>query len=306
MAVARLRKPEYEPTVVLGIAARDYLSERRRMGTLAAESLKSIRSRLDRYVDDMGFHRDAADVTRAEATEWLASLELSARSVRAYASAVRGLYGWLVGRGHGVIDPFYGVQLPRTDRHTPVTLNPDEVGLAFDAARDSRERLLVSLMVQEGLRAGEVVRLHLAHVDRRRKTMLLRGKGNKERTVPMTAQTERNLVRYLAEWPPVPGRPVIRSHHDRVSAVQSDTVSRLMSQLLYRAGVKRGPGDLITGHAFRRTAASDVLEAADGDIQVVKEFLGHESIMTTQVYLRGVPPRRLREAMMGHDYGGRA
>lgn len=305
--MTRSPKPQYEPTMQLGMAVRDYLSERRRMGTLSRSSIASYRYRLWAFLEAMGSHRDAADVTRAEATEWLASLEAAPRSVRAHASAVRGLYRWLADRGTAVTDPFFGVKLPGLDRHAPVTLDGDDVAEVFAQCADSRERLLVSLMVQEGLRAGEVVALQLSHVDRKRQTMLVRGKGNKERTVPFTAQTEANLAAYLRDVPPVLGVPIIRAQTlNVVAGITVGTLSRIMSDLLYRAGVKRGPGDLITGHALRRTAASDVLEACDGDIQVVQQFLGHESIMTTQQYLRAVPPRRLREAMQGRTYGGMA
>lgn len=293
-------------TMEIGNAVRDYLSERRRMRTLAPRSLVAFRYRLWNFADAMGATTDAADISRDEATEWLADLDLAPRSVRAHASAVRGLYGWLAAKGYPVTDPFFGVKLPILDKHAPVTLEPEDVAAAFDACWDSRQRLIVSLMVQEGLRAAEVVGLTLPSVDRRRKTLLVRGKGNKERTVPFTPATERNLAAYLGEYPPVLGCPLIRSYSIETAGLSVGYVSRMMSDLLYRAGVKHERGDMISGHAFRRTAASDVLEAAGGDIQVAQEFLGHESIMTTQQYLRAVPPRRLREAMMGRDYEGRA
>jgi integrase/recombinase XerC len=290
----------------LGNAVRDYLSERRRMRTLAPASQTAMRYRLWAFVDAMGATTNVVDVTRKEAIEWLADLELSPRTVRAHASAVRGLFSWLAENGQPVTDPFFGVKLPTLDKHAPVTLPEADVAAAFDACIDRRQRLIVSLMVQEGLRAGEVVTLRLDHIDRRRQTMLVRGKGNKERTVPFTPQTGRNLDAYLAEVPPAAGRPVIRNQTDGVNGLTVGYLSRMMSDLLYRAGVKHSRGDMISAHAFRRTAASDVMEAADGDIQVVQEFLGHESIMTTQHYLRNVAPRRLREAMIGRNYDGRA
>lgn len=245
---------------------------------------------------------DVPDVRIEHVEAWMASDRTQAiSSIRVRVSAVSGFFTWARRRGMTLIDPCDGVQVPRAPRAVPRAFSADAVRTAMDACSTSRERLIVALMVQEGLRCCEVAGLEVTDLDRKAGTILVTGKGSHERVLPITSMVASALAAYEAEYPPPRWGPLIRNLRRPDQGITAGTVSDLMRQVLTASGLKTRPRDGISAHAFRHTAASDVLEEC-GDVRVVQEMLGHASLTTTQIYLRRVSGDRLRKAMEGRTY----
>jgi site-specific recombinase XerD len=187
----------------------------------------------------------------------------------------------------------------------PRALQLDHATRVVAASKDSRTRLIVSLMLQEGLRRVEVSRALHHDIDFRKQTISIRGKGGHgdiTRVVPITDETFRCLARYMEEHA-ISGGHLIRSHRGKHQGIAPATVSDLVLQALRDSGVKIYNGDGCSPHALRHTAAQDVLDNG-GDLRQVQALLGHATIKTTEVYLRG-DVHGLREAMEGRTYATR-
>lgn len=167
-------------------------------------------------------------------------------------------------------------------------------------ATDGRARLVLLLMLQEGLRRREVAGLTLGDIDMAERTMLVVGKGNHERVLPISSETWAALTAYLA-GERIVGGPLIRSAKDHRSPVQPATIGRLVSALMLAAGVKQRPYDGRSGHSCRHTAASDTLKSG-AHLRDVQRMLGHIHLTSTEVYLPLIV-QDLREAMGGRRYG---
>jgi site-specific recombinase XerC len=279
-----------------------YITERARNLSLTGRSPRSMTYRLASFSAYVGEERAPSSIGRPEVEEWLASGQWAKRTVWGRISAVRGLYEWLTVRGVVEHDPTFGIKGPKLDRALPRALDPDLVLRAFDACRDVRAELVLSLMVQSGLRCAEVARLDRADVSRKRGEIEVTGKGGHQRVVPLWEETDRLLVRYLAAEPG-PSGPLIRSKKDPARGLHPSYLSALVSAVMADAGIKRFPRDGVSGHALRHTAASDIFEQS-GDLAVVQEFLGHTSLVSTQIYLRRANVSRIRAAGVGRTYRG--
>lgn len=284
-----------------------YVRERQQSKTFRGNTARSIGSRLRAFVawaeeQDL---LDVADVRVEHVEAWLASDRRQAPgSLRVRLSALAGFYTWARRRGMVTIDPCDGVKPPRAVRAVPRAFTEDMVATLERSCSHTRERLIVALMVQEGLRCCEVANLQVTDLDRREGTILVTGKGGHERVLPLTERVLRALADYEAEFPPPHFGPLIRSIRSARSAskgLTAGSISDIMRRVLTDAGLKHGPRDGVSAHALRHTAASDVLERC-GDVRVVQEMLGHASLTTTQIYLRRVSGDRLRRAMEGRDY----
>jgi site-specific recombinase XerD len=160
---------------------------------------------------------------------------------------------------------------------------------------DSRAVLVCLLMVQEGLRAIEVTRLQLSDVDFGDGTILVKGKGNQERLLPVSSETRHALDAYLAGHPARAG-PLVRSFTHPARAITANHVSKLVSRWMCAAGV-RG-----TGHSLRHSMATHLLRAG-ADIRDIQMALGHMNLSSTSVYLPFSDVGRLRTVMGGRWYG---
>lgn len=219
-------------------------------------------------------------------------------------SLFRGFAQWLVMAGHAKVDPTVGVKPPRQPRHLPRALSPDQSTDVIAAAPDARARLIMILMLQEGLRRAEVAAIQTGDVDLQRCELDVRGKyggGDVTRRLPISDETRRALTAYLAEWPPVAG-PLIRSYREPDRGLEPPTVGRIVSAVMADAGVKERARDGKSGHALRHTCANDMLDGP-AEVHEVQAALGHRSLSATQQYLRGrVEP--LRGPMSGRKYMG--
>ena len=172
---------------------------------------------------------------------------------------------------------------PRRPRRLPETLKPAEVegllaNLEGDGPLELRNRALVELVYSAGLRSAEAVGLDLADVDFEQELVRVRGKGGKDRVVPLGEEAAHWLARYLRQ-----ARPSLARRADdalflsaRGRRLDTSTLRRLLAH----------------PHRLRHAFATHLLEGG-ADLRTIQELLGHSSLSTTQVYSH-VDGRRLR------------
>lgn len=219
-------------------------------------------------------------------------------------STVKGFLAWA--REEGVIDADPGQRLvaPKRGRTLPtVATAPALQGLLMDAEAAAqagdpvalRDHALLELLYGTGARVSEICGLDVDDVDHERRTLRLRGKGDKERVVPYGAPAARALDAYL-----VRGRPILRARADDpdaavfVGARGSRLGPRAVHALVSRVVAPAVGAESLGPHALRHSAATHLLDGG-ADLRSVQEILGHASLGTTQIYTH-VSAERLREA----------
>jgi integrase/recombinase XerD len=276
-----------------------YVTGRLQAHTLMASSAKEIRGTLRRFA---AYVPEVAKITRRKVQRWLEQLDVSPGTKRSYFTAVRGFCQWLVLEGHLERDPTLGIRPPKKPQYFPRALEPWEVAAVLTACKDQRERLIVMLMAQTAPRCIEVSRLTVADINVRRRQITYHGKGDRRRTVPLVADAERELRRYLAETDISHG-PLFPSKWDPSKPISAGWVSELIGNVFRRSGIKARPRDGKTPHALRHTCLSDMVDGG-GDVLDVQEAAGHADLGTSRVYLRHRRAERLRDVMEGRHYDG--
>lgn len=277
-----------------------YLVQRQRQGTLTHDSIRNTRCALHGFAEVFG-HRPINRLSRQDVERWLETTgHLAPATRRSRLSAVRTFCRWLILQGTIKRDPTAHVPPVRQPRHVPRALPRESVGRVFASLPDARAHAIVALMIFCGLRCCEVSRLELADFDSVDKLLSVRGKGGHERILPVPDECVRILTRYLGEHPGS-GGPLIRSKRRPSSGLAADTISGLVSGWMDAAGIKQRPRDGVSAHAFRHSAASDVLDECK-DVTIVQRLLGHANLATSSIYLRRAGLDSLRAAMSGRTY----
>lgn len=287
--------PKSSPGTV-GVLVYRYVIERKARGELRPLSARALHYTLIPFAEHVGRDLGASRLTRRHIERWLERSDLAASTRRTQLSNVRHFCDWLVKEGYLRRNPTADIRSPREPRLLPRGLTAAEVGRTLEKAPDARTVAIVSLMVQEGLRACEVVGLEMGDLDLRENLLVVRkGKGGHERLLHLSDESREYLVRYLEEHPASRG-PLIRSYHDRTRPLSSKYVSRVVSEALHSAGVSE------SGHSLRHTMAGDMLRRG-AHLRDVQAALGHSSIQSTERYLP-LLVGELREAMGGRRYRG--
>lgn len=209
-------------------------------------------------------------------------------------SALRGFYRYLVDNGLLDDDPTVKLRPPRVPKKQPLFLSAAEARRFLDAAAEHgpepvRDVAIFSMFLYTGCRLGELVELNVQNVDFETGSIVLYGKGAKERVVPMRAELAEALQRYLAERKVNPGCPLPRRffRNQWGYAITRNGVHYLVKRIAQAAGIQR---DAVSAHKLRHTVATQLLER-DADLRSIQELLGHESIATTQRYTHVVNKR---------------
>ena len=256
------------------------------------------------FLAGRGLAVEAADAAALQAYVGdAATRRLSPRTLARRLSAMRQFYRFLVSDGARADDPTAVLDTPRLGRPLPKILSESEVAalIAAAEARDDDEgvrlRCLLELLYATGLRVSELVCLPLAAAQRDPRVLLVRGKGGKERIVPLSEPARRALAAYLAERRRLPPRQ-LPSHWLFPSRSAEGHLTRqrcgqLLKELAAAAGLD--PARL-SPHVLRHAFASHLLDHG-ADLRSVQQMLGHADIATTQIYthVQGERLRRLVE-----------
>lgn len=275
-----------------------YLRQRIESGELAPVTVPTVKWTLRdfaRYVGNVA----PADLDSGHVEGYLASMSVARSTSRARFCHLRGFGRWLARTGVVDVDPTVDLKAPRQPRAVPRAFRTDVVDQLVAAVPDDRALLIVLLEVQEGLRACEIARAEIGDVDFADRTLLVRGKGGRERILPLSTQTWAALDAYLAGRR-VHAGPLIRSKSEPWKGISSEHVAHLVQRWLRSVGVPAGTGG---GHRLRHTMATTLLREAGADVRDVQAALGHASLTSTSVYLPYSDARRLRTVMDGRIYG---
>jgi site-specific recombinase XerD len=224
------------------------------------------------------------DVDARVLADWVTDLgggrgRLAPATIARRLAAVRGCLRFT----HGQARVPDAALAPRRARRLPDAPKPEEIealldGVEADGPLPLRNRALLELLYSGGLRSAEAVRLDLADVDFEREAVHVRGKGGKDRVVPLGEEAGHHLSRYLGA-----GRPVLA--RGATDALFLSVRGRRLDTSAVRR-IVRHP------HRLRHAFATHLLEGG-ADLRVIQELLGHSSLSTTQVYSH-VDARRLR------------
>lgn len=237
---------------------------------------------------------------------WCARRDLSRRTIARRLSAVRSFLRFLHMEDRIPVNPGRSVRAPRLERRLPGHLARGEMESLFAVAEQraaentlagTRNLVILELLYGSGLRLSELHGMNLGDLDLVAEQVKVRGKGRKERIVPLTAATLRALRRYE------PRRAEVRVGAAPTAADRQALLLGPSGRRLSRRGIQRvvgallemaSPGSGLSPHALRHSFATHLLDAG-ADLMAVKELLGHVSLSTTRIYTH-TSRERLKQA----------
>lgn len=274
-----------------------YLSLEANLRPLTLEAYRRDLLEFSDWCDDAGFDFD--EVTQPRLLDYFQhlSIGLSARSRARHLSSLRGFFRWRIAIGHGRRDPTSGLQGPRVPFRLPDVLSVAEVEAVLGAVVGEepahlRDRAMLEAAYGCGLRVSEIVNLCRKELFLKKGLVLVRGKGGRERLVPMSGPAKRAISVWLSD-----GRPHIRRQkagkfvplpkgagdylflNQRGLPLSRMGFWKILRKYLDKAGIKRN----VSPHTLRHSFATHLLEGG-ADLRVVQELLGHVSIATTEIY----------------------
>jgi len=206
-------------------------------------------------------------------------------------ASLRAFFNYLIHRGEIPSNPLEAVQSPRTEKYIPGVLSVDEIfallNLPFKADLFGlRDRAILELFYSSGIRLSELTGINEEDMDFPQGLIRIRGKGKKERIVPVGEPAKIALTNYLMEKH---GRETAENRltssaapffvNRRNGRLSTRSVARILSKYVSQSGIQKK----VSPHTLRHSFATHLMDAG-ADLRSIQELLGHESLSTTQKY----------------------
>jgi integrase/recombinase XerC len=203
-------------------------------------------------------------------------------------ATLRSFYKFLVRRGHLTGNPVAPIRTPKQEKRLPKYLEISQIEKLFancdtTTLLGARDRAILETLYSTGIRVSELVALDLGDIDFGTNVVRVRGKGKKERVIPIGPSAVKAILHYLdlrrAAIPPGRGDAealFINKHSQRLS---TRSVRRKLDKYLLEAGLDLS----VSPHTLRHSFATHMLQRG-ADLRSVQELLGHQSLSTTQIY----------------------
>lgn len=245
----------------------------------------------------------AADVERVRGfLGWMADRDYSAATTARKIATLRSFHKWLEKRQFIQKNPMLAIRTPKQAKRLPKAVSVEQIEQLLAAPNDStllgaRDRAILETLYSTGIRVSEVVGINRGDLDDSGESILIRGKGRRERMVPLGSHALSALRRYVAMhdtdlasagMSAADDMPLfVNKHGGRLS---SRSVRRKVTKYLEEVGLDPE----ISPHTIRHSFATHLLDNG-ADLRSVQELLGHQSLSSTQVYTH-LSSRRMRDA----------
>ena len=281
-----------------------HLTLEKGMSANTAQAYSDDVDKLVRYFADAGVgieHATTDDLERFVCT--LQDVGIQPRSQARIISGVKGFYKFLRMEGYMDNDPTELLLTPKIGRHLPEVLTVEEIDRMIDCidmskAEGQRNRAIIETLYGCGLRVSELVTLQLSQLFIEEGYVVIQGKGNKQRLVPISPVAIEQITLYLEQT---------RSHqvakrgsedilflNRRGAMLTRQMIFHIVKQLCEMAGIRK----VISPHTLRHSFATHLLEGG-ANLRSIQQMLGHESITTTEIYVH-IDRTRLRDEILQH------
>lgn len=281
----------------------EYLIALRVERGLAANTVAAYERDLVQYAEFLE-GREPTDDLVADFVSLLRDRELADSTISRKIAAIRGLHRFLIQEDLSEVDPTALLEAPRRPDPFPKALTVDEAIALMEApgqddAAARRDTALLEFLYATGARVSEAVGIDLGDVDLTDKVVLVTGKGDKQRLVPLGAKAVESLTQWLPDRlrllrPNETGDPVFLNLRGRRLSRQG--AFNVVKRHAETAGIEPGR---VSPHVLRHSAATHMVEAG-ADLRTVQEMLGHATISTTQVYTRVSPAHVMEIYVQAH------
>lgn len=260
------------------------------------------------YSGDVGDFFSACDllpreVDKDDIREYIASRagKLSKRSQARLLSSLKAFFDWCIVEGERKDNPCDAVDFPKLGQYLPEVLSVEEVEAIMDSVdlrspSGVRDRAILEMLYGCGLRVSELCGLCISHVYLDEGFVRVVGKGDKERLVPLGEPASDAFRAYL-EVRPLPAQAAYQDTaflNLRGTPLSRVSVFKMIKKQALLAGVDKE----ISPHSFRHSFATHLI-AGGADLRVVQEMLGHESILTTEIYTH-IDSGTWQASVLGH------
>jgi integrase/recombinase XerD len=233
---------------------------------------------------------------------WINELGLSARTQARILSGLKAFYRFLLLDDRIEKDPTALLEGPRLGRKLPEVLSPEEIDailamIDLSKPEGRRNKAMLEVLYSCGLRVSELVGLKLSSLFRDEEFVRVIGKGDKERLVPISGKALKEIDLYLPDRNSLevqPGNEDVLFLNRRGRMLSREMVFMIIKDLVLAAGIKKS----VSPHTFRHSFATHLVEGG-ADLRAVQEMLGHESIITTEIYTH-LDREYLREAILSY------
>lgn len=224
----------------------------------------------------------------------------SAKTQARLLSSIHSFYRFLLYHHYIEQDPSELLEMPRIEKRLPEVLSIEEIDsilahIDMSKPEGHRNRAIIEMLYGSGLRVSELTDLRLSNLHRKEGYMRILGKGNKQRLVPISPEAERQLSYWLEDRDLLDIKPeasdiVFLNHYGR--QLTRAMIFTIVKRLADAAGIRK----TISPHTLRHSFATHLLQNG-ADLRIIQQLLGHESIVTTEIYTH-VTIQDLRDAVL--------
>lgn len=218
---------------------------------------------------------------------FLNDLGIASTSQARIISGVKSFYSYLLSEDIIGDDPTQLLEMPKLSRYLPTVLSVEEIDMLksvidLSKADGQRNKAMIEVLYSCGLRVSELIDLKLSNIYAKEGFIQVFGKGSKQRLVPISETALNEISMYMLDrnaWDIKPGQGDFLFLNQRGSHLSRQTVFNVIKKSAADAGIKA----VISPHTLRHSFATHLLEGG-ADLRVIQELLGHESILTTEIY----------------------
>lgn len=224
----------------------------------------------------------------------------SAKTQARLLSSIHSFYRFLLYHHYIEQDPSELLEMPRVEKHLPKVLSVEEIDamiaqIDMSKAEGHRNRAIIEMLYGSGLRVSELIELKLSNIYREEGYMRILGKGSKQRLVPISPIADEQFSYWLADRNMLDIKPeatdiAFLNHYGR--QLTRAMIFTIVKRLAEAAGIQK----TISPHTLRHSFATHLLQNG-ADLRIIQQLLGHESIVTTEIYTH-VNIQDLREAVL--------
>ncbi len=244
------------------------------------------------YISDLSLFFDSAgkepeDIVPEDIISYFAEgTTVSKRSQARILSSLHSFYNWMIAQGRMEENPSDAVEAPKLGKYLPAVLSVEEVekliaAVDLNSPSGKRDRAILEVLYGLGLRVSESISLKISDFWFNESFVSVVGKGNKQRLVPLGDMARDAVLEYLQ----VRGEAADRENGDILFLNRfGRALSRVaVFNMIKSYAMKAGIGKEISPHTLRHSFATHLVENG-ADLRAVQEMLGHESILTTEIY----------------------